>query len=81
MFLAENSISLIITSLLYVFNIEKPRDADGMALEPEVDYDGFIWYVFICPIQSIYLSTLFTPQAIRSLSGVEYPLNRDLRRH
>ena len=47
MFLAENSISLIITSLLYVFNIEKPRDADGMALEPEVDYDGFIWYVFI----------------------------------
>lgn len=45
MFLAENSISLIIASLLYVFNIEKATDADGMALKPEVDYDGFIWYV------------------------------------
>lgn len=42
MFLAENSISLIIASLLYVFNIEKATDADGMALKPEVDYDGFI---------------------------------------
>lgn len=43
MFLAENSIFTSIASLLYVFDILKAKDDNGTEIEPEVDYDGFIW--------------------------------------
>lgn len=43
MFLAENSIFTSIASLLYVFDILKAKNEDGKEIEPEVDYDGFIW--------------------------------------
>ncbi|KAA1478712.1 cytochrome P450 [Dentipellis sp. KUC8613] len=42
MHLADNSIFIYIASILYIFRIVKAVGDDGVDIEPEVDYDGFI---------------------------------------
>jgi len=45
LFLADNSIFIAIATMLYVFNISKAKDQDGVEITPAVEYDGFIRYL------------------------------------
>lgn len=42
MHLAENSIFLAVANILASFNISKKLDDRGVAIEPEIDFSGFI---------------------------------------
>ncbi|KZP12803.1 cytochrome P450 [Athelia psychrophila] len=42
MSLADNSVFLAVSTLLYIFNISKAKDADGEDITPAIEYDGFI---------------------------------------
>ncbi|TFY60461.1 hypothetical protein EVG20_g7406 [Dentipellis fragilis] len=42
MHLADNSIFIYIASILHIFRIVKAVDDEGVEIEPDVDYDGFI---------------------------------------
>lgn len=45
LYLAENSVFLAIATILYIFNISKAKDENGVEIVPPVEYDGFIRYL------------------------------------
>ncbi|KAH8116168.1 cytochrome P450 [Phellopilus nigrolimitatus] len=53
MHLAENSIFIAVATMLSVFDISKSKDSNGIIIEPEVDYSGFISHPkpFLCDIR------------------------------
>lgn len=45
MSLADNSVFLAVSTLLYIFDISMARGANGEDVTPRIEYDGFIWCV------------------------------------
>ncbi|KAF9652600.1 cytochrome P450 [Thelephora ganbajun] len=42
LYFAENSIWIAVATILYCFEIKKTKDANGVEIEPVVDFDGFV---------------------------------------
>lgn len=46
LYFAENSIWIAIATILYCFEIKKAKDENGVEIEPVVNFDGFIRFVW-----------------------------------
>jgi hypothetical protein len=46
MHIAENSVFIAIATILCMFRVSKSVDEQGKVVEPVVEYDGFIRFVF-----------------------------------
>lgn len=73
MHIAENSVFIAIATILCMFRVSKSVDEQGKVVEPVVEYDGFIRFVFlaICNTnpEKTLLSATRKPSSAKSSCG------------